>query len=293
MTEEQYTRCPSCRTVFRVTPPQLAMREGQVRCGHCRVVFDGVEQLVSLAPNADSDDNDYDDEALLGPATVTLRSPQALEPPAAVLPDTAASEGEAPAEDEAPVEDEIPADDEDAPPATIGGNSAAPKDPARRRRRYAHAAFGAAVPLLVLLLAGQAAFHFRDALAARWPALHPALARACDALGCTVGPPQEIADLAIDASDLQADPAHHGLLILTATLRNRGRLPLAYPFLELSLTDAQDQVVVRRALAPSEYAGGTADLPGGIPANGEVAVKLFIDASATAQAGYRLYLFYG
>ena len=60
----------------------------------------------------------------------------------------------------------------------------------------------------------------------------------------------------------------------------------------MTLTDAQDRVVVRRALAPADYAGGTADLPAGIAPNGEVAVKMFIDASATAQAGYRLYMFY-
>jgi hypothetical protein len=80
--------------------------------------------------------------------------------------------------------------------------------------------------------------------------------------------------------------------MLTATLRNRAGWALAYPHLELTLTDAQDQVVVRRALAPAEYVGAGADLVGGIPANSEVAVKLFIDASATTQAGYRLYAFY-
>ncbi len=98
--------------------------------------------------------------------------------------------------------------------------------------------------------------------------------------------------LSIEASDLQADPAHRGLLILTATLRNRAPWALSYPYLELTLTDAQDRVVVRRALAPADYAGGTADLQRGIASNGEAAVKVFIDASATAQAGYRLYMFY-
>jgi hypothetical protein len=49
---------------------------------------------------------------------------------------------------------------------------------------------------------------------------------------------------------------------------------------------------VRRALAPADYAGGTVELANGIGANGEIAIKLFIDASATVQAGYRLYLFY-
>ncbi len=151
----------------------------------------------------------------------------------------------------------------------------------------------AAAVLLALLLPAQATFHFREAIAARWPAASPLIHQACQALGCKVGAPREVADLAIQASDLQADPAHQGLLILTATIRNRGAVPLAYPYLELTLTDAQDQVVVRRALTPAEYVGGTVDLARGIPANSDVAVKLFIDASATTQAGYRLFLFYG
>jgi hypothetical protein len=114
----------------------------------------------------------------------------------------------------------------------------------------------------------------------------------CAAAGCAVRPLRDVAALSIDASDLQADPAHKGLLILSATIRNRAAYALAYPHLELTLTDSGDQVVVRKAMAPGEYAGGTADLASGIPANGEAVVRLFIDASATTQAGYRLYLFY-
>ena len=49
---------------------------------------------------------------------------------------------------------------------------------------------------------------------------------------------------------------------------------------------------MRRALAPADYAGGTVDLQRGIAPNGEIALKVFIDASATSQAGYRLYMFY-
>ena len=148
------------------------------------------------------------------------------------------------------------------------------------------------MPLLLVALVAQAAFHWRDVLAAHFPAARPALSGACAAVGCVIRPLHDVAGLSIEASDLQADPAHRGLLILSATLRNRAAWPLAYPHLELTLTDAQDQAVVRRALAPAEYAGGTVDLATGMPGNGEVAIKLFIDASATTQAGYRLYLFY-
>jgi predicted Zn finger-like uncharacterized protein len=43
------TRCPYCGTTFRVTPDQLKVRQGQVRCGQCRRVFDA---LRGLAENA-------------------------------------------------------------------------------------------------------------------------------------------------------------------------------------------------------------------------------------------------
>lgn len=44
----RFTRCPQCRTTFRVTPQQLALREGQVRCGHCRNVFNAFSALVNF-----------------------------------------------------------------------------------------------------------------------------------------------------------------------------------------------------------------------------------------------------
>ena len=139
----------------------------------------------------------------------------------------------------------------------------------------------------MVLIAAQAAFHFRDSIVTFWPVTRPAFERVCGLAGCAIRPLRDAAMsyLSIDASDLQADPAHRGLLILTATLRNRASWPLDYPHLELTLTDAQDRVVVRRALAPDDYAGGTTDLRRGIAPNGEVAVKVFIDASATIAGG--------
>ena len=274
MPEEQYTRCPGCRTIFRVTPAQLAIRAGQVRCGHCKTVFDGNEQLISLAPPAGEERDPGYDEPTLGPPTVTLRSARALESPTRDE-SPAPAPGGASAIDEIAYEDRFAWDKQKRKPGKVAG------------RLYA-----LAIPLLILLLAGQALFHFRDAVASRWPVTKRALTTICATAGCAIRPLRDIAGLSIDASDLQADPAHKGLLILSATVRNRAAWPLAYPHLELTLTDAQDQIVVRRALAPADYAGGTADVGLGIPADAEVTMKLFIDASASTQAGYRLYLFY-
>jgi len=284
MAQEQYTRCPGCSTIFRVTPAQLSLREGQVRCGHCRTVFDGNAHLISLAPTPQQEHEP--DELAAGPPTVTLRSAHALRP-AHEDPQTRPRETIGAARVTPPP---VEADDEDE--LEIDYDSRFAWDRPRKRPRALTALYVAAIPLLLIALAAQAIFHFRDALAAHWPQTRPVLAQMCAAAGCTVRPLRDVAALSIDASDLQADPAHKGLLILSATIRNRAGYALAYPHLELTLTDAADQTVVRKAMAPGEYAGGTADLTSGIAANGEAVVRLFIDASATSQAGYRLYLFY-
>lgn len=284
MADEKFTQCPGCKTIFRVSSQQLAMREGQVRCGHCRTVFDGELALVSLAPRLRGpDDEPRLSEAELGPPTVTLRDAQALAPVHADAEDRR-EPGIAAADDD---EDSSPSIDPELAYASRFSVSEA-----KQRFRLPAWAYGLLIPVLVIVLAGQALFHFRDAIAAHWPQTKPALIRLCALADCQLRPLQDIAGLSIEASDLQADPAHKGLLILSATIRNRATHALGYPYLELTLSNAQDQIVVRRAFAPGEYLSGAADLDSGIAGNGELAVKLFIDASTTSQAGYQVYLFY-
>jgi predicted Zn finger-like uncharacterized protein len=280
MAEEQFTRCPGCNTIFRVTPPQLELRAGQVRCGQCRTVFNGIASMVSLAPQLHPAPEGDADDLALGPPTVTLRAAQALEP----APDL-----------DPRVEPAI------VPPLKRDGAAEDTESEYASRfawqekgegRRIPDWVYGMSIPVLVLLFAAQALFHFRDAIAAHWPKSKPLLITLCAKAGCKVRALQDVAALSIEASDLQADPAHKGLLTLSATIRNRAPYPLAYPYLELSLFDMQEQPVVRRAFAPVEYVSGVADPESGIAGNAELQVKLHIDASATSQAGYQVYLFY-
>jgi hypothetical protein len=161
-----------------------------------------------------------------------------------------------------------------------------------RRARSGNAFYVFAIAFLVAGLAAQALLQFHDVLAARVPSLAPALAYGCRWLACTIAPPRDASALSIEGSDLQADPAHRGLLVLTATIRNRSPWAIAFPYFELTLTDASDQVVVRRAFAPSEYLDGGVRRDAGLAGNHEQSLRLLIDASATTQAGYRVYLFY-
>jgi predicted Zn finger-like uncharacterized protein len=315
--DHTFTRCPGCATIFRVTAEQLALREGQVRCGHCRAVFDANDHVVALDARR-SDDADVPDELAAGRPTITLRSADALEPvddrseePSPIDEQRAAPEpiDEQRAEPEASqnaaiADDALPTAPFEAtkPEAVVasapidvrvldraGRFEWKPRKPLHERRGTL---YGVAIALLLLALAAQGLFEYRDALAAHAPGMRALLQGACNVFGCMIEPVRDPAALSIEASDLQADSGHRGLLVLSATIRNRAPYPIAFPYLELTLTDASDQVVVRRAFAPADYVGGSSDPAAGIPGNGENLVKLFLDASATAQAGYRLYLFY-
>ena len=79
---------------------------------------------------------------------------------------------------------------------------------------------------------------------------------------------------------------------LQFTLANAASLPVALPALELTLTDNQDQPVIRRALQPADLG---ADTPSTLPPQGEwaAAVTLTVSpAAAGAVSGYRLLAFY-
>jgi predicted Zn finger-like uncharacterized protein len=51
--EDIVTRCPQCNTAFRVTVNQLAVADGQVRCGSCLAVFKAVDHEARKARNRD------------------------------------------------------------------------------------------------------------------------------------------------------------------------------------------------------------------------------------------------
>src|SRR6476469_10053501 len=115
MSEPKLTRCPGCGTVFRVTAAQLSLREGQVRCGHCRAVFDANDHFVSLEIQG-ADEFGSDDELMRGRPTVTLRSADALLPvPHATLlaRDNIVEHGDAPG----PLEERSPERNADETPA--------------------------------------------------------------------------------------------------------------------------------------------------------------------------------
>lgn len=252
------TRCPNCQTLFQVTPEQLQMSRGWVRCGQCAEIFDAALHLL----------------------------PPALESIPTVHPSANASE----TVDEMPGAPSEPgAADHDAAPQDISFLRQPPSDSfwARPRVRVSLLVFGVA---LLLTLAGQVVFHERDRIAASAPRLEPALAWLCKGLNCSLSPPRQIERLLIENSSFANTGA--GAYQLSFALRNTADVALAMPAIELTLTDALDQPLLRRVLLPAELNQAPNALAAGSEWRAALAVVITAREVNERLAGYRLLAFY-
>ncbi|MBL8352105.1 MAG: zinc-ribbon and DUF3426 domain-containing protein [Burkholderiaceae bacterium] len=158
---------------------------------------------------------------------------------------------------------------------------------ARWRRPAARAALGVGVAGLALALLAQGALLGRDALAARWPASQPALSALCQVAGCSVQPLRRIEALSVHSSGLNRLEGST-LYRLQVVLQNRADIAVMMPALELSLTDGQGRLVVRRALQAAELGAAQPVLQAGE----ELPIKALISTGDQRVDGYTLELFY-
>lgn len=304
------TCCDHCRTVFRVTPEQLQAHGGQVRCGRCMQTFDALVALVPVdAPSSSPSPPEPPlpeppppaDVAAVPAAAIADPAPAAAEDSGA-LPDIPAQPSPAPAEpslESSP--DALPATHEPEQPRIQPAAAVLPDadNPFIDEAAVAPAAAPAPAPrrpwliaasvLLGLVLAAQVIYFYRGEIAARQPLARQWLNMACARVGCIVALPQSPKAILIEASDLQSvDPARPNRIQLTATLRNHADHHVAYPALDLVLTNANDHTLARRIFLPVEYLGSGRDPRAGMAANAELTVRLGLDTGTLGAAGFRL-----
>jgi len=147
----------------------------------------------------------------------------------------------------------------------------------------------ASVALCLGLLA-QWVYQDRDHLAAAKPEMKPWLEKFCTAVNCSVRPLRRIDALVVDTAAFnKLGPDAYRL---SFTVKNQGNLAVALPSVEVTLSDLQDQVVIRRVFEPLDLSA-TANI---LAAGGEwpvsVAVRLKSDAATPRVVGYRVIAFY-
>ncbi len=318
------TTCKYCGARFRVTPDQLNLRQGQVRCGQCREVFNGFEALERFPgddtgarllavragliqqPDAVAQLGNVDVGKRLGPpsnfpAAAKPAAPPAPEAPSPAelpeVPDLLLDSEPGPAPDV-----DIPLHEPMAAPADAVAATAAPApaspppvvlaaslpaEPVRLSRAWA---FG--VALLALVLALQVAYAFRSRIAQQYPDLRPILESACASLGCRVPWVNDESALKLDDSELLEVPGKPGQIALQARVRNLSPLPQEFPHIELTLTDITGQTAVRRVLRPVDYLGRP-PAQGEVMASGaEVLLSVRLETPKLRPTGYELMLFY-
>ncbi|MDR0225324.1 MAG: DUF3426 domain-containing protein [Burkholderiaceae bacterium] len=138
------------------------------------------------------------------------------------------------------------------------------------------------------VLAAQVAWQQRDALAVQHPALAPSLQALCSMAGCTLQPRRQIGDVVIGSSGFRQTP-RSGQYQWSLSLENRSDLPVAMPAVELTLTDAQDKLLLRRVIRLDQLGA-----PAQIEARGEWSVTAPVEVRdlQAEVAGYRALVFY-
>ncbi len=254
------TLCPACQTQFFVTQDQLTKHDGQVRCGHCLHVFDANSHKLEIdtLPTI-NDESDLAHISLVQDSTLPVSEETvSVNPP--LTPTKALLEQ----------------------PLII------PEQPVASRARpwllYAS--------LLLVAIVAQSVFFLRSEIASYYPPSKPYLIQLCQKLACSIHLLRNIELIVIDDSDIKEDTNYPGLLHVSSTLVSQAKYYLAYPNIELTLTDIEDKPKLRRIFKPEEYLPAHSDVANGIPPGSEVKINLAIMAQGHSLAGYRVLLTY-
>ena len=134
--------------------------------------------------------------------------------------------------------------------------------------------------------------YFRDVIARDMPGFKPFVSAYCNVVGCRINLPRNADLITIEASDLKQFPERPNEIVVAALLRNRAGYAQAFPALELTLTDAADQAIVKRLIQPPDYLTDKTRIEQGIAPLDEVNVRMRLETKDVVAVGYRLFIFY-
>ncbi|GAB4060231.1 zinc-ribbon and DUF3426 domain-containing protein [Uliginosibacterium sediminicola] len=143
-----------------------------------------------------------------------------------------------------------------------------------------------------LLLVGallSTSFALRTQLASWQPGLRPLLERACQSLGCSVPYPKDL--VVLGGIELTPAPEQREAYNFTFTVRNEAAYPVAWPQLDVTLTDRYERTLTRRVLEPAEWLPVELRQSKAFEAQGELTTHLTLGSNVQA-LGYRLGVFY-
>ncbi len=300
------TTCPHCETRFKVTTEQLLLRNGTVRCGACRQVFDGGARLVS----------DEAADLLLNPiaaqesefATAASESMSAAGKTEPNMQDELETLSKAITDWQVQPRKDLPKfdplleeyEDDSSPAKHSAATSTATAEPAfvqeakqkARRSRLWKTVIWLGIPLLLISLTIQLLIHFRNEIVVQAPESDPAMRIVCSYLGCAINLPAQIKQLSLQSSQLRAIPDQVNQFELIALLRNQSPSPQSWPSLELQLKDDIGDIITRKVFLPQNFLTQPSLLKQGIAAQSEHEIRLVFELTGPAPTDFQLTMFY-
>lgn len=165
----------------------------------------------------------------------------------------------------------------------------------KKGRSVAHSwmvrlALSLAALLLGAALLLQVTLHERNRIAAMRVTPPAFLVSLCGLFHCDITPLRQIESVVIDQSSFSKIDANQ--YTLHFTLKNNSALAVAVPAVELTLTDAQDQVRVRRVLWAQDWNAKQMHLLAGQEMTASVSLAVQASEDVGVFSGYRLLAFY-
>ena len=306
------TTCPACETQFLLNTDQLKAQRGKVQCGHCQQLFNAKNRLTEVAENTNIDAalsteisiRDADDSTVENGASnnSSVDHIQAFNDTSDnYTSDTSDfstnritafyTDENLRADDRETFNDQTEGSNSASAPTIIQDLTTEPqftKEPFNLKKLWI-----SLLGLLLLILALlQTLYFFRTQIAAQYPQFKSHLLQACRGLNCEIKLAQNLNLLTIDDSDMQESDDYEDVISFSSVLINNANYVQDYPNIELTLTDTQDQPVLRKLVTPKEYLTKNIQVEAGMDARQELRLNLVIDASELTVAGYRVLLVY-
>lgn len=247
--------------MFKVVTDQLKVSQGWVRCGHCTEVFDASLYLQpEQSPLADASNAAYVNKVDTKPEADIQREEWLITKPRLAMQPLHADPDVDPMGTKKVLIEVSGADLSRSdvvcePLEPLHGEDVSFVRDARRqafwRRPVVRIALGFFSLLLITFLVLQFLLHQRDSLASLEPRLKPLLEMLCEPMQCEIAPLRHIESVVVDSSTF--NKINGDSYQLSFSLKNTGAIPVAMPSLEVTLTDTQEQALIRRVVTPTQF----------------------------------------
>lgn len=269
------TQCPGCLTQFRVTPGQLKLANGQVRCGACLHVFNASQNSLSppkpktVSPTI----NDHPGKAPENSQPPT--KPTSLKKPVVTSPKEEVSTTK------------ITSTKPDFSDLNIHAEPVLLDAPELAVKKFPAGWFTACL-LAGFLLGFQYLWFNKTDIYWKYPQTRAFLDQLCLQMQCSILPQLSLALIENQKLLITPHPEYEGAIEMTLVLINKADSTQPFPALSLEFRDLKGRLVAHKVIEPSNYLDLQHADPLAMPPQQPIQITLEMLSPGTRAVNYQL-----